>query len=65
MKLPSMSTISDRDAIRLLVDALAEYIASTPDDELLAEVAEDYGDWRVLAAEFDVILRYAVRRKWN
>jgi hypothetical protein len=39
-----------------LADALVEDILATPPEVLLAESAEDYGDPRALAAEFDRIV---------
>jgi hypothetical protein len=44
-----------RDALDNLTDALCEDILKAPGEELLAEVAEDYGDRRALAVEFDRI----------
>jgi peptidoglycan hydrolase-like protein with peptidoglycan-binding domain len=44
---------SREEAIGNLADALREDIAAAPLDALLREVAEDYGDERALAAEFD------------
>ena len=55
-----------QDALDNLADALTEDILNTPDDELLREVEEDYGDPRALANKFDQNLR--ARRKtgiWN
>jgi tetratricopeptide (TPR) repeat protein len=57
----------DHDALHRLADALAEDMVNTPPAELLAEVAEDHGDPRVLALEFDRVFarahsRHAVRR---
>ena len=45
-----------QDALDNLADALTEDILNTPDDELLREVEEDYGDPRALANKFDQIL---------
>jgi CspA family cold shock protein len=39
-----------------LAEQLGEEVLSTPDEELLAEVAEDFGDTRALAVEFDQIV---------
>jgi hypothetical protein len=44
------------DPMDHLADALVEDILATPDAELLAESAEDHGDPRALAAEFDRIM---------
>jgi hypothetical protein len=48
-----------QDALDNLADALTEDILNTPDDELLCEVEEDYGDPRALANKFDQILERA------
>jgi hypothetical protein len=48
-----------QDALDNLADALTEDILNTPDDELLREVEEDYGDPRALANKFDQILERA------
>jgi hypothetical protein len=45
-----------QDGLDNLADALTEDILNTPDDELLREVEEDYGDPRALANKFDQIL---------
>jgi hypothetical protein len=45
-----------------LADALTEDILNTPDDELLREVKEDYGDPRALANKFDQILERAEKQ---
>ena len=45
-----------QDALDNLADVLTEDILNTPDDELLREVEEDYGDPRALANKFDQIL---------
>jgi TPR repeat protein len=44
------------DALLNLADAMAEDILNTPDDEILREAKEDYGDPRALANKFDQIL---------
>jgi len=44
------------DALLNLADAMAEDILNTPDDEILRETKEDYGDPRALANKFDQIL---------
>jgi uncharacterized protein YecT (DUF1311 family)/Na+-transporting methylmalonyl-CoA/oxaloacetate decarboxylase gamma subunit len=51
-----------QDQIENLADALTEDILNTPDDELLREVAEDYGDPRALANKFDQILERAEKQ---
>jgi hypothetical protein len=51
-----------QDALDNLADALTEDILNTPDDELLSEVAEDYGDPRALANKFDDILGRAEKQ---
>jgi hypothetical protein len=50
------------DALLNLADALAEDILNTPDDEVLREVKEDYGDPRALANKFDQILERAKKQ---
>jgi hypothetical protein len=45
-----------QDALDNLADALTQDILDTPDNELLREVEEDYGDPRALANKFDQIL---------
>jgi hypothetical protein len=50
------------DALFNLADAMAEDILNTPDDEVLHEVQEDYGDPRALANEFDQILERAEKQ---
>jgi len=42
-----------QDALDNLAYALTEDILNAPDDELLREVEEDYGDPRALASKFD------------
>jgi hypothetical protein len=42
-----------RDTLHKLADALAEDIVDTPQQMLVSEAAEDFGDARALAAEFD------------
>jgi hypothetical protein len=49
------------DALHL-ADAMAEDILNTPDDEVLREVEEDYGDRRALANKFDQILERAEKQ---
>ena len=44
---------SQEAALGKLADALCEDIAATAPEALLTEAAEDYGDRRALAAEFD------------
>src|SRR5262249_945757 len=51
-----------QDALDNLADALTEDILNTPDDELLREVAEDYGDPRALASKFEQILERAEKQ---
>jgi uncharacterized protein YecT (DUF1311 family) len=51
-----------QDALDNLADALTEDILNTPDDELLREVEEDYGDRRALANKLDQILERAERQ---
>jgi hypothetical protein len=51
-----------QDALDNLADALTEDILNTPDDELLREVEEDYGDPRALANKFDQILERAEKQ---
>jgi len=51
-----------RCALDNLADALTEDILNTPDDELLREVEEDYGDPRALANKFDQILERAEKQ---
>jgi hypothetical protein len=51
-----------QDALDNLADALTEDILSTPDDELLREVEEDYGNPRALANKFDQILERAEKQ---
>jgi hypothetical protein len=51
-----------RDALDNLADALTEDILNTPDEEVLREVAEDYGDPRALANKFDQILERAEKQ---
>ena len=46
----------DRDALGHLADALSEDIINMSDQELLAEVAEDFGGPRALANEFNAIV---------
>jgi uncharacterized protein YecT (DUF1311 family) len=51
-----------QDALDNLADALTEDILNTPDDELLREVEEDYGNPRALANKFDQILERAEKQ---
>jgi len=51
-----------QDPLDNLADALTEDILNTPDDELLREVEEDYGDPRALANKFDQILERAEKQ---
>jgi hypothetical protein len=51
-----------QDQLENLADALTEDILNTPDDELLREVEEDYGDPRALANKFDQILERAEKQ---
>src|SRR5215467_5297107 len=46
----------DRDALDHLADALSEDVVNMSDEELLAEVAEDFGGPRALANEFNAII---------
>jgi hypothetical protein len=50
------------DALFNLADAMAEDILNTPDDEVLREVKEDFGDPRALANKFDQILERAEKQ---
>ena len=50
------------EALFNLSDAMAEDILNTPDDEILREVEEDFGDPRALANKFDQILERAERQ---
>src|SRR2546422_10757701 len=50
------------DALFNLADAMAEDILNTPDDEVLREVKEDYGDPHALARKFDQILERAEKQ---
>ena len=54
-----------QDALDNLADALTEDILHTPDDELLREVEEDYGDPRALADKFDQILERAEKQVYG
>ena len=51
-----------QDALDNLADALTEDILNTPDDELLREVEDDYGNPRALANKFDQILERAEKQ---
>src|SRR5262245_42869144 len=44
------------DALYHLADALSEDVVNMSDKELLAEVAEDFGEPRALANEFNAII---------
>jgi hypothetical protein len=50
------------DALFKLADTMAEDILRTPDEEVLREVAEDYGDPHALANKFDQILERAEKQ---
>jgi hypothetical protein len=50
------------DALLNLADAMAEDVLNTPDDEVLREVEEDFGDRRVLANKFDQILEHTKKQ---
>jgi tetratricopeptide (TPR) repeat protein len=52
----------NRDTPLHLADDLAEEIAHTPAEVLLAEVAEDFGDRRALARKFDDAVTRALRQ---
>jgi hypothetical protein len=54
-----------QDALDNLADALTEDILNTPDNELLREVEEDYGDPRALANKFDQILERAEKQAFG
>jgi len=45
-----------------LADAMVEDILKTPDNEILREVEEDYGDPLALAKQFDKVLEQAKRK---
>ncbi len=51
-----MTAKTNQQALDRLADVLIEDILSTPADQLLVEVAEDYGNPRALAATFDKIV---------
>ena len=53
---------TNQQALDGMADVLVEDILSTPADQLLVEVAEDYGNPRALAATFD---RIALRARSN
>ena len=58
MTAKSNTTAKPNRALERLADVLIEDIVGTPADQLLAEVAEDYGNPRALATTFDkVVLR--------
>jgi hypothetical protein len=46
----------NRDPLYHLADALSEDVVNMSDKELLAQVAEDFGEPRVLANEFNAII---------
>jgi hypothetical protein len=50
-----MTAKTNQQALDRLADVLVDDILNTPADQLLVEVAEDYGDPRALAAAFDRI----------
>jgi murein DD-endopeptidase MepM/ murein hydrolase activator NlpD len=50
------------EAVHRLADALSDDILNTPAENLIAEVAEDHGDGRALAKNFNRILMRAIRR---
>jgi hypothetical protein len=50
-----MTAKTNQQELDRLADFLVEDIVNTPADELLAEVAEDYGNARALAATFDKV----------
>jgi len=50
-----MTANTNQRALDRMADVLVEDIENTPADQLLAEVAEDYGNARALAATFDKI----------
>ena len=54
-----MSQSCDRYADLYLADALKAKVEKTPEAELLAEVAEDFGDGGKLAREFDTAFAHA------
>jgi hypothetical protein len=58
-----MSKIANQHTLDCLADALVEDILSTPTDELLAEVSEDFGSPRALAVAFDQIALSAASRR--
>jgi uncharacterized protein YecT (DUF1311 family)/Na+-transporting methylmalonyl-CoA/oxaloacetate decarboxylase gamma subunit len=53
------------DALFKLADTMAEDILRTPDEEVLREVEEDYGDPRALANKFDQILERAEKQAFG
>ncbi len=57
-----MSADLNRNADLHLADLLSREIENTPSGELLAETAEDFGDRRALAREFDAAFSRAVAR---
>ncbi|MBV9563082.1 MAG: hypothetical protein JOY90_21955 [Bradyrhizobium sp.] len=50
------------DPLGRLAGALVEDILATPGPELLAQSAEDYGDARALAAEFEKAIASAKKK---
>lgn len=55
MTAKSNTTAKPNRALERLADVLVEDIVGTPADQLLAEVAEDYGNPRALVTTFDKI----------
>src|SRR5262245_29840813 len=55
-----MNSPLNRDAGLHLADLLSDEVTAAPAGELLAEVAEDFGDRRALAREFDAVFARAV-----
>jgi uncharacterized protein YecT (DUF1311 family)/Na+-transporting methylmalonyl-CoA/oxaloacetate decarboxylase gamma subunit len=51
-----------QDPLENLADVLTEDILNTPDDEVLREVEEDFGDRRALANRFDQIVERAEKQ---
>jgi preprotein translocase subunit SecE/cell division septation protein DedD len=51
-----MTAKTNQQALDRMADVLVEDIVSTPSDQLLVEVAEDYGNARALAVTFDKIV---------
>jgi uncharacterized protein DUF4384/Sel1 repeat-containing protein len=57
-----MTAPFDREANLRLADVLSDEVMATPGRDLMAEVAEDLGDRRALAKEFDRAFAGALRR---